>query len=155
MGRDSESSAQSRQAGTGVKQSGAGLEGGEMRDRVHETVTAGGSDMVAAAKGVEYGKTAHFQGTWGKLGGWDRFWRCPEGSRGAFCCSRAVVCGSKQGRAENSAVVDKCVDHDVASALGVSCSTGSWGTSWGVQGGTGGCRSCHRRRWDWQKSSVG
>jgi hypothetical protein len=44
------SSAQSRLVGMGVEHSGAGLEGGEMRDGGHFMAARGGSDMLMAVK---------------------------------------------------------------------------------------------------------
>jgi hypothetical protein len=52
------SSAQSRQVGTGVERSGAGLEGGDTRDRGRKTVAGGGSDTSTAVKDGGNGEMA-------------------------------------------------------------------------------------------------
>ena len=44
-------------------------------------------------------KTAHLQGVWGELGGWDMFQGCSAGSSQVFHCSGAVVQGPEWGRA--------------------------------------------------------
>lgn len=62
------SSAQSRWVGTGVEHSGAGLKGGETRDRGHKTVAGGGSDTSTAVKDGGNREMAHLGSSWGELG---------------------------------------------------------------------------------------
>ena len=50
--------------------------------------------------------------------------------------------------------VDKHIDDDMAVALGVLCSTGDWGTSWGKQGGAEECGGRHWRLWSWWGCSI-
>jgi hypothetical protein len=73
MGRDSESSAQSKRGGAGIKHGGIGLGGCETGDGGRKTMVAGGSDMSAVVEGAGGGETARLQLSWGELSGWDTF----------------------------------------------------------------------------------
>jgi hypothetical protein len=54
--------------GTGVEHSGAGLKGGETRDRGCKTAAQGDSDMSTAVKDGGSGETACLGLGWGELG---------------------------------------------------------------------------------------
>jgi hypothetical protein len=58
VGNVAASSAQSKQMGTGVEHSGAGLEGGEMRDGGHETAAVGDPGTWAVVDDVEGSETS-------------------------------------------------------------------------------------------------
>jgi hypothetical protein len=141
VGRDSASSAQSRQVGSGEtvrlgpSRGERGWINGERR------VSAGADGVVGDAGGVyqtDDAETARLRGGWGKQGGWDTFRGCSESSSSVFRCSRAVVRGLEWGRAGNSAVVDERVDDNVVvMSCGSGHTTGSWGTSWGSTVGSG------------------
>jgi hypothetical protein len=75
VGNVAASSAQSKQVGTGVEHSGAGLEGGETRDGGRKTAAQGDSDMSTAVKdgGAEkrlvWGRAEVSWGVWAVRGG--------------------------------------------------------------------------------------
>jgi hypothetical protein len=94
----------------------------------------GGSAGVHDAGGRE---TARSRGVWGIPGGWDTLRGSSGGSPGVVRRFGAAIGGPEWGRAGGWAVVDSRGDDDVAVALGGSCGTGFWGTSWGEQGATG------------------
>ena len=127
------SSAQSRWMGTGVERGGTGLEGGGTRDRDCETVTAGGSDMVAAVKGTGFGETARLGSSWGKTG-------CTDGDRG-MDGERGVLTGV-DSVVGNTAGVYNAVGGETVRFCGFGGEQGRWDVFCGCFVGPGNV-SCH------------
>jgi hypothetical protein len=77
-------------------------------------MVAGGSDVPAVVEGAKRVETACLWLSWGEVGSWEAFRGCCNGSSSVFCCFRAAAGGSEWGRAGGSAIVDECVDGDLA-----------------------------------------
>jgi hypothetical protein len=113
-GRDSTSSAQSKRGGAGIEHSSVVLGGGSTIDGGRRTTVAVGSDVPAVVEGAEWVETARLRSSWGKVGGWEAFRGCSNGSSSVFRRFRAAAGGSEWGGAwENTVVVDTRVN-DVA-----------------------------------------
>jgi hypothetical protein len=153
MGRDSESSAQSKHVGGGetarleLAWGGLGQTGGERGARGVDGAVGDAGGVYQAGSG----ETARFGGFWGEQGGWLRFWGCSAGSGSMSRRFRAVARGPEWGRTGGSAVVDD----DVAVALGVSrCRTGVMESGRGELGGADGFPGLRCRSWGWEGRSV-
>jgi hypothetical protein len=114
--------------GTGVECSGAGLEGGETRDRGCKTVAGEGSDMFTAMKDGGKREMACLGLSWGELG-WMGSVQNAGGGQGVFIGVDGIVGDTGEVCCTDST--------EMACLQGVWGKLSRWSRAWGCFGGSG------------------